>query len=424
MTKSFLEEMRDRHLIAQISDHDGLSHHLAEEVRTAYVGFDPTAPSLHIGNLVPLLALRRFQHAGHRPIVLVGGATGLIGDPSGRLDERQLNEVDTVAEWVGRLKHQVSRFIEFEGENAGLVVDNLEWTRDLDAISFLRDMGKHFSVNAMIQRDSVKARLDRDNEGISYTEFSYVLLQAMDFLELRRRYDCAIQFGGSDQWGNMVSGIELIRRIDNASTYVMTLPLIAKKDGSKYGKTASGSVWLDPELTSPYSFYQFWINAADDDVPGFLKYFTECTNNEYDEIVKSSEAAPEKRVGQTYIAEYLTRLVHDQDGLRSAKRITDALFEGSIDSLTESDFAQLQQDGLDYVTAKSNQPIVETIVDLGFAPSRGKARTLLNSGGVANNAVIVDSHLASVDNVPARFGKYHLLRRGRKKWGLVVQSDT
>lgn len=421
---SFLDEMAGRHLVTQVSDHQGLARHLEDGVRTGYVGFDPTAPSLHIGNLVPLLALRRFQKAGHRPIVVVGGATGLIGDPSGRTDERQLNQVDTVAEWVTRLKSQVSKFVDLDGAGAGQVVDNLEWTRGLDALSFLRDIGKHFSVNAMIQRDSVKSRLARDNEGISYTEFSYMVLQAYDFLELHRRYDCTVQFGGSDQWGNMVSGMELIRRIRNAPSYVLTLPLVTKKDGTKFGKTASGSMWLDPTLTSPYSFYQFWINASDDDVPLFLHYFTECSESEYEDLVRESRASPNQRIGQTYIADFLTRLVHGDDGYDSAKRITEALFGGDIETLTESDFQQLQLDGLDCIEVVAEQPIVDAIVALGFAPSRSKARTLVNNGGVTSNAATVESHTATVDHDQALFGRYHLLRRGRKTWGLAVEQET
>ena len=424
MTKSFLDEMQARALLAQVSDHEGMAQHLADGVRTAYVGFDPTAPSLHIGNLVPLLALRRFQKSGHKPIVLVGGATGLIGDPSGRLDERQLNDVELVAEWVAQLTHQVSRFVDFDCTNAGLVVDNLAWTEDLDALSFLRDIGKHFSVNAMIQRDSVRTRIDRDNEGISFTEFSYMLLQAMDFLELYRRYGCTVQFGGSDQWGNMVSGVELIRRIENASSFVLTVPLITKKDGSKFGKSAGGSVWLDAHLTSPFTFFQFWVNTADEDVPRFLKYFTECSPAESEGIVAESRAQPGARIGQTFVAEYLTRLIHDVEGVNSARRITAALFGGSIGELTEDDFAQLQLDGLESVAVRSDQPVVDVMVDLGFAASRSKARSLVLSGGVTHNGTSIDSHAATLNRNQALFGRFHLLRRGRKTWGLAVHEDT
>ena len=254
-----ISDLEQRHLLAQTSDREGLESHLQESGRSLYCGFDPPAPSLHIGSLVPLLTLRRFQLSGHSPIALVGGATGLIGDPSGRVDERSLNEVDVVGGWVERLSKQVSRFVDLDGSYAARVVDNLEWTRSLSALDFLRDIGKHFSVNAMMQRDSVKNRLGREGEGISYTEFSYMLMLAYDFLELSRRYHCTIQVGGSDQWGNMVSGIDLIRRVDSQQAFVLTVPLITRADGLKFGKTADGAIWLDPEMTSPYRFYQFWL---------------------------------------------------------------------------------------------------------------------------------------------------------------------
>ena len=271
---ALLEELHSRGLIAQVSDESGLSEHLAAQPRTLYCGFDPTADSLHIGNLVPLLTLRRFQEAGHKPILLLGGATGLIGDPSGRSDERSLNDSGIVAHWVEKIRHQVSGLLDFTGNNPASIANNLDWTRDLDVISFLRDVGKHFSVNSMIQRDSVRSRLERDGEGISYTEFSYMLLQAMDYYELARRSGCTVQIGGSDQWGNIVSGMDLVRRRLSQEAFALTVPLVTKADGTKFGKTSAGAVWLDPARTSPYSFYQFWLNSADADVEHFLKVFT------------------------------------------------------------------------------------------------------------------------------------------------------
>ena len=263
MSTRLIDELSQRGLIAQVSDQAGLSEHLEAGSRTLYCGFDPTADSLHIGNLVPLLTLRRFQLAGHRPILLMGGATGLIGDPAGRNDERSLNSGDVVAGWVDRIHRQVEGFVDFSGNNAALITNNLEWTAQLDVISFLRDVGKHFSVNAMLQRESVRTRLDRDEDGISYTEFSYMLLQAMDFVELAQRHNCSLQIGGSDQWGNIVSGMDLVRRRLQTDAYALTVPLIAKADGTKFGKTAEGAVWLDARRTSPFSFYQFWLNTAD-----------------------------------------------------------------------------------------------------------------------------------------------------------------
>ncbi len=269
-----IDDLKQRGLFAQASDEEGLARHLANGSRTLYCGFDPTAESLQIGNLVPLLTLRRFQAQGHRPILLLGGATGLIGDPSGRGDERNLNDSVVVETWVERIRAQVEPFLDFSGNAAAVMVNNLDWTKDLDVISFLRDVGKHFSVNAMIQRESVKSRLDRKGEGISYTEFSYMLLQANDYLELAKRHGCTVQIGGSDQWGNIVSGMDLVRRALGTSAYALTVPLITKADGTKFGKTAAGAVWLDPAHTSPYSFYQFWFNCADADVVKYLKVFT------------------------------------------------------------------------------------------------------------------------------------------------------
>ncbi len=322
-----IEEFGWRGLVAQVSNEDKLLDHLAQP-RSVYCGFDPTADSLHIGSLVPLLALKRFQLAGHQPILLLGGATGLIGDPSGRDDERSLNQSSTVAEWVESLRAQVSRFLDFEGPAGAIVCNNLDWTQGLDVIAFLRDVGKHFSVNAMVQRESVKARLEREDQGISYTEFSYMLLQAMDFLELARREECLVQIGGSDQWGNIVSGIDLIRRHTGQEAYALTMPLVTKSDGSKFGKTAAGAVWLDPSKTSPYSFYQFWLNSADADVEKFLKLFTFMNRQDISDLVASSAQAPEQRIAQRELARQVTRLVHGDDAVDSAERISDCLFGG------------------------------------------------------------------------------------------------
>ena len=298
-----MDNLEQRGLIAQVSDAAGLRKHLAGAPRTLYCGFDPTADSLHIGNLVPLLALRRFQLEGHRPILLIGGATGLIGDPSFRGDERSLNDETLVANWVERIRGQVERFLDFGGDFGAIMANNLDWTRELDLIGFLREVGKHFSINAMIQRDSVKSRLDRAGAGISYTEFSYMLLQANDYLELAKRYGCSLQIGGSDQWGNIVSGIDLVRRRLRRDAFAMTVPLVTRADGAKFGKTADGAVWLDPGRTSPYGFYQYWLNSPDADVVRYLKLFTFLDTAEIDGLAVEVREQPEKRVAQTRLAE-------------------------------------------------------------------------------------------------------------------------
>ena len=272
MTRALLEDLEWRGLIAQTTDRDALLKEMESGPISFYLGFDPTAPSLHVGNLVVLLVMRRFQQAGHKPLPLVGGATGLVGDPSGRNEERSLNSDEVVAEWVSRIRKQLERFLTFEGSNAATLVNNLDWTKNVTAIEFLRDIGKHFSVNQMLTKDSVSSRLE--GGGISYTEFSYQVLQSFDFLELYRRYNCILQLGGSDQWGNITAGLDLIRRAQSGSAHALTIPLLQKADGTKFGKTAGGSVWLDPEMTSPYAFYQYWIGTDDADVERFLKTFS------------------------------------------------------------------------------------------------------------------------------------------------------
>lgn len=346
MSGTVLEEFGWRGLVAQISDREGLSAHLGEGSRTVYCGFDPTADSLHIGSLVPLLALQRLQKMGHRPIILVGGATGLIGDPSFRADERSLNTKEIVGEWVQKIRKQVEPYVSFEGNNAALLVNNLDWTQSLDVITFLREIGKHFSVNAMIARDSVRTRLDREGQGISFTEFSYMLLQGMDFLELARRHNCTLQIGGSDQWGNIVSGIDLIRRVMQRQSFGLTLPLVTRADGGKFGKTAVGTVWLDPVRTSPYTFYQFWLNASDADVINYLKYFTFLSAEEIGALSRASLESPHRRTAQHRLAELVTRLVHGLDGLRRATRISESLFAGELQRFTVEDLEQLSTDGL------------------------------------------------------------------------------
>ncbi len=427
MGRTLIQELEGRGLVAQVSDKPGLSKHLETGSRTLYCGFDPTADSLHIGNLVPLLTLRRFQSFGHRPILLLGGATGLIGDPSGRADERGLNENDVVAGWVERIRSQVEGLIDFEGNNAAVMTNNLDWTQALSVIDFLRDVGKHFSVNAMIQRDSVRTRIERDGEGISFTEFSYVLLQAMDYAELAKRYDCTVQIGGSDQWGNIVSGMDLVRRKSvgqaSAEVFAMTVPLITKADGTKFGKTASGAVWLDEARTSPYSFYQFWLNTADSDVIHFLKVFTFVSLEDISDLAASLAQSPEQRLSQRRLAEEVTRLVHGAGAVESAQRITDCLFQGELTALTESDLDQLRQDGMGCtVLAASAIGLLTAMVDADLAPSRGAARKLVQNNGLRVNGIVQTDQDRELDWQDALYGNYYLLRRGKKNWHLLVRD--
>ena len=417
-----IADLELRHLLAQISDREGLEFHLQQSGRSLYCGFDPTAPSLHIGSLVPLLTLRRFQLAGHSPIALVGGATGLIGDPSGRVDERGLNNVDVVRGWGERLAQQVSRFIDLDGTYAARVVNNLEWASRLDALGFLRDIGKHFSVNAMMQRDSVKNRLGREGEGISYTEFSYMLLQAYDFLELFRRYQCTIQVGGSDQWGNMVSGIDLIRRLDSQQAFVLTVPLITRSDGLKFGKTTDGAIWLDSDMTSPYRFYQFWLNTSDEDVVSFLGYFTFLDLSDIADAATELRDRPGDRGAQRLLAREATLLTHGQGALSSAERISAALFGGAVADLQREDLEQLQLDGMDSTSVENEEELLTALVRAGLAKSRGAGRKLIDGKGVQINGELVELPNQVLRLEGALFGRYHLLRRGKKSWHMFFHE--
>jgi tyrosyl-tRNA synthetase len=423
MSGELIAELQWRGLVAQVSDLEGLTAHLASGSRTLYCGFDPTADSLHIGSLVPLLALRRFQQFGHTPILLLGGATGLIGDPSFREDERSLNDEETVGQWVEALRRQVAPFLEFEGNNRALIVNNLDWTAELDVISFLRDIGKHFSVNAMIARESVRARLERADQGISYTEFSYMLLQGMDYLELAKRHNCTLQIGGSDQWGNIVSGLDLVRRHLGSEAYALTLPLVTKADGTKFGKTASGAIWLDPAKTSPYTFYQFWLNAADADVDSFLRLFTFLPEEEVHSLVKEMQSHPELRNAQRRLAEEVTTLVHGADAVVSAQRISEALFGGHVNTLEENDLDQLLQDGLGSTAVAEGSGVLHAMVEAGLTKSTGEARKLVQGGGVKINARGITDPRETLNFEAALFGKYFLLRRGKKVYHLIIEAD-
>jgi len=423
MAQSILDDLRDRGLVAQASDLEGLAAHLANGPRTLYCGFDPTAESLHIGNLVPLLALRRFQLQGHRPLLLLGGATGLIGDPSGRSDERNLNDESVVGVWVDRIRSQVEQFLSFDGASAAVIVNNLDWTAGLSVITFLREIGKYFSVSAMINRESVRSRLDREGEGISYTEFSYMLLQAMDYLHLAEAYDCSLQIGGSDQWGNIVSGMDLVRRKLHRESYALTLPLVTKADGSKFGKSAGGAVWLDSAKTSPYTFYQFWFNVGDADVSNFLRLFTFLELGDIEAVIESHVAAPEKRAAQRCLAREVTTMVHGAQAVESAERITRSLFEGELSTLSEGDLEQLGLDGMDRTFFPDSEVgVLDALSGSGLAQSNSAARKLIASGGVHLNGETIGDPERTLTWRDALYGRFYLLRRGKKSWHLLVRG--
>ena len=414
-------DLESRALISMLAGGEELKSHLATGCRTVYCGFDPTAESLHIGNMVPLLALKRFQLAGHQPIALVGGATGMIGDPSFKDTERKLKTVEVVEEWVDRIKPQLSQFLDFDsGRNAAILANNLVWTKDFDVLRFLRDIGKHFSVNSMIQKESVKQRIEREGEGISYTEFSYMILQSFDFSELNKRYGCTVQIGGSDQWGNITSGIDLTRRLNQQQVYGVTLPLITKSDGTKFGKTESGTIWMDSEKTSPYAFYQFWLNTADADVYKFMKYFTFLSADEIDEIEQSDKTSSSKPEGQGILAKEVTELLHGTAGREAAMRISEALFSGDIASLTAGDVAQLELDGLPYSEIRGSKVgIVEVLVEIKLAKSNKMAREFIGNNAVQVNGQSVDSADFKLSESNALQGKYFVLKRGKKLFHLV-----
>ncbi|MCF5858560.1 tyrosine--tRNA ligase [Aeromonas veronii] len=412
-----LDELTERGLVAQNSDPAALADHLATP-RTVYCGFDPTAGSLHIGHLVPLLMLRRFQLAGHTPVALVGGATGLIGDPSFKATERSLNSADTVQGWVASLSAQIRALLPADdGLSAPQLVNNGDWMGQMSALDFLRDIGKHFSVNAMLARESVRQRLARPDQGISFTEFSYALLQSYDFAVLHQRLGCTLQIGGNDQWGNITSGMDLTRRLHQAQVHGMTLPLITKADGTKFGKTEGGAVWLDPALTSPYAFYQFWLGTADEDVYRFLRYYSFMPLSEIDALEAEDAKRQGRKQAQQVLADELTELVHGKAALAAVQRISELLFSGDVARLGESDLAQLAQDGMPCSTVSGETDLVSLLVSCGLANSRRIARELLAAGAISLNGVLKqDDQLSATDRL---FGRYLLLRRGKKQYHLV-----
>lgn len=425
-------QLEQRGLIAQYSGDENLAAHL-DVSRTLYCGFDPTADSLHIGSLVPLLMLKRFQEAGHRPIILVGGSTGLIGDPSFKAEERKLNSPEIVAGWVEKIRHQTSQFVDFDESlpNGAIIVNNLDWTAGIDVLDFLRDVGKHFSINSMIQKESVKQRLQRDGGGISFTEFSYSLLQSLDFAELNRRYNCTLQIGGSDQWGNIVGGIDLTRRQNQSQCFGLTSPLITKADGSKFGKTESGTVWLNAGKTSPYSFYQFWLNVADEDVYKFLRYFTFLSLKEIEDIERSDRDSEKKPEAQRILAREATELVHGKLGVEAALRISDALFSGDPNKLSKKDFEQMCQDGISSSSVDEEgllqKPLTQILTDCGMVKAGREVKDALGRHSVFVNGI----PQGNSDNMKAReifskekalHGRFFLVRLGKKKYHLFERA--
>ena len=426
MGTTILDELGWRELIAQSTDIDTLAAAAAQPPMTVYCGFDPTAPSLHAGNLVPLLTLQRFQRAGHRPIVLAGGATGMIGDPRDT-GERTMNNADTVAAWSERIRGQLERFVDFDTSATGtatgaIVENNLTWTAPLGAIEFLRDVGKHFSVNVMLDRDTIRRRLD--GEGISYTEFSYMLLQANDYVELHQRHGCSLQIGGSDQWGNIIAGVRLVRQKLGASVHALTVPLVTAADGTKFGKsTGGGSLWLDPELTSPYAWYQYFFNTADADVVRYLRWFTFLSADELAELEESTANRPHERAAQRRLARELTTLVHGASATESVEHASGALFgRGELDRLDEATLAAaLRETSVAELAPGGQGGIIDLLVATGLSASKGEARRTVAEGGVSVNNVRIDSDEWVAGPSDFLHGRWLVLRRGKRNIAGVLR---
>ena len=420
INNDLLDDLKWRGLIAQTTDEAALRESLKKPV-TLYLGTDPTAPSIHVGNLVPLLVMRRFQLAGHNPILLVGGATGLVGDPSGRNDERSLNDTAIVEQWVNRIKLQLSKFMDFETtHNPAKMANNLDWTAPLSTIAFLRDIGKHFSVNQMLNKDSVSSRLEKD--GISYTEFSYQVLQSMDYLELFRRSNCTLQIGGSDQWGNITAGLDLIRRAEGGSAHALTVPLLTKADGTKFGKTAGGSVWLDPEMTSPYAFFQYWLNSDDADVIKFIKTFSFKTREEIEELEKTHNENPGAREAHRALARELTSLVHSPEIAQRVEVAARALFgQADLAELDEATLASAIAE-LPRTTVKAGEELptwVDLLAATGVVDSKSAARRIVKESGAYLNNEKVPSEDFKLEKSHFLCGKYALLRKGKRDLAAV-----
>jgi len=420
MSNPLLEDLEWRGLIAQSTDRKELEQALAKPM-SLYLGFDPTAPSLHVGNLVVLLVLRRFQLAGHRPIPLVGGATGLVGDPSGRSEERSLNDEQVVAEWVSKIKKQLEKIIDFSDKKTGAVMaNNLDWTKPVSALEFLRDIGKHFSVNQMLAKDSVANRLA--TAGISYTEFSYQVLQAFDFLELYRRHECKLQIGGSDQWGNIVAGLDLIRKVEGGAAHALTVPLLAKADGSKFGKTAGGSIWLDPQMTSAYEFFQYWLNSDDADMPKLLKVFSMKSRAEIERLIETVKTNPGAREAHRELARELTTMIHGEQMAQKVELAAKALFGHS--DISELDLATLDSAlaQLPRTQIAKGQPLptwVDLLAATGVVDSKSAARRIVKEGGAYLNNQKVENEDFTPSKADLLHGKYLLLRKGKRDLAAV-----
>lgn len=428
MSTDFVEDLELRGLVHQMTAPE-LREEMNKERFTAYIGFDPTAASLHVGSLLPVLALARLQRAGHRPIAIIGGGTGLIGDPSGKESERTMLTREKLAVNLAGIRAQLERFLDFSGEGGAVLVDNADWLCSLNLVEFLRDVGKFFSVNAMVARDSVRMRLEGRDQGISYTEFSYSLLQAYDFLELYDRYGCRLQMGGSDQWGNIVAGTDLIRRVRGVVAHGLTMPLVTRADGKKFGKSEQGNIWLDPELTSPYDFYQFWLNSDDTDVVRYLKNFTFLSIPEIGDLASSVEADPARREAQRVLAMEVTRMVHGADALARSERATAVLFAGDdLSGLSEQElceaFAGSPSTPLPRAALGSAEAALATVLAAtGLAPSKGQARTAITSGGVYVNNRRVDDAAYVLTEADRLGGDFVVLRRGKKSYHVVRLVD-
>jgi len=413
-----LKDLQFRGLVNQVTDEEGLAKALEEGEISLYSGFDPTADSLHIGHLLPVLTLRRFQLHGHHPIALVGGATGLIGDPSGKKAERTLNTSDIVQNWSDRIKGQLSRFLDFElDKNPAVIVNNFDWIGSLDVISFLRDVGKNFGINYMLAKDSVQTRIE---SGISFTEFSYMILQSYDFLKLYQNNNCKLQIGGSDQWGNITAGLELIRKSEEDSkAFGLTIPLVTKADGTKFGKTEGGAIWLDAEKTSPYEFYQFWINTDDRDVIKYIKYFTFLTQQEIEDLENEVANAPEKRAAQKALAEEVTKMVHGEDSLKQAIKISQALFSGDIKELTSQEILEGFKDVPSTEMSSEEIGLIDLLIEAKISPSKRQAREDLSNGAIYINGERVQDLTKVISDEDKIDGKFTVIRRGKKKYFLI-----
>jgi tyrosyl-tRNA synthetase len=421
MKKNVLTELRRRGFIQQISD-DGLEAILGAAPATVYAGFDPTAPSLHVGHLLPVMALAHFQRLGHKVIALVGGATGMIGDPSGRSSERNLQTPDVIAENLEGLKRQMSLILDFTGDNPAVMVDNNDWIGRMSFVDWLREVGKHFSIGYMLGKESVKGRMEKES-GISYTEFSYMTMQAYDFMHLHREMNCNLQCGGNDQWGNITAGIDLVRRKCGNQVYGLTFPLLTTANGEKFGKSAGNAVWLDAQKTSPYKFYQFWVQTSDADVQSLLNYFTFLEHDEIAQICEAHRQAPEKRLAQKRLAAEATRMIHGEDALKRVESATEALFQGRLKELTaeaiEEVFADVPQSEIESQRLQTGMPVLDLVVESGLCSSKGDARRAINAGSIYLNDQKVQADTQSVNKTHLIAGRAMILRRGKKDYHLV-----